>query len=136
MYDTSAHCVLCPNEGGALKKTQYGCKWVHVSCALWIPEVGIGDIDKMEPITKVEDIPVSTIQTMNGNLATLIFRPSGLVWCAVFARRSRALAFSVQLVVKCADSVMQCNVIYTYIISNGFYKCVTVIIFISEVNCG
>lgn len=61
-YDTSAHCTLCPNEGGALKKTEHGSMWVHVSCALWIPEVGIGNIDKMEPITKVEDISVSAHQ--------------------------------------------------------------------------
>ena len=61
-YDTSAQCVLCPNEGGALKKTQYGSRWVHVSCALWIPEVGIENIEKMEPITKVEDILVSAHQ--------------------------------------------------------------------------
>ena len=36
------------------------CKsWVHVSCALWIPEVGFGNVSKMEPITRIENIPVS-----------------------------------------------------------------------------
>lgn len=34
-------CLLCPKRGGALKPTRSGTKWVHVSCALWIPEVGI-----------------------------------------------------------------------------------------------
>lgn len=33
-------CLLCPKRGGALKPTRSGTKWVHVSCALWIPEVG------------------------------------------------------------------------------------------------
>ncbi len=32
--------------------------WVHMSCALWIPEVGIGNVEKMEPITRIETIPV------------------------------------------------------------------------------
>ena len=36
-----------------------GTKWAHVSCALWIPEVSIGCVEKMEPITKISQIPVS-----------------------------------------------------------------------------
>ncbi|KAG7219879.1 hypothetical protein INR49_018783 [Caranx melampygus] len=32
-------CQLCPKKGGAMKPTRSGTKWVHVSCALWIPEV-------------------------------------------------------------------------------------------------
>ena len=71
-YDTSAQCVLCPNEGGALKKTQYGSRWVHVSCALWIPEVGIENIEKMEPITKVEDISVVHTNTKQNVTITYI----------------------------------------------------------------
>ncbi|MBN3271390.1 JADE2 ligase, partial [Polyodon spathula] len=38
-------CLLCPRRGGALKPTRSGTKWVHVSCALWIPEVSIVLID-------------------------------------------------------------------------------------------
>ena len=41
-----------------MKSTKTGAKWAHVSCALWIPEVSIGDVDKMEPITKISSIPV------------------------------------------------------------------------------
>ncbi|XP_072562926.1 protein Jade-1 isoform X1 [Paramormyrops kingsleyae] len=52
-------CLLCPKRGGALKPTRSGTKWVHVSCALWIPEVSIGCPEKMEPITKVSHIPQS-----------------------------------------------------------------------------
>eukprot|EP00062_Callorhinchus_milii_P012660 gi/632959933/ref/XP_007895904.1/ PREDICTED: protein Jade-1 isoform X2 [Callorhinchus milii] len=52
-------CLLCPKKGGAMKPTRSGTKWVHVSCALWIPEVSIGCPEKMEPITKVSHIPTS-----------------------------------------------------------------------------
>lgn len=38
-------CLLCPKRGGALKPTRSGTKWVHVSCALWIPEVRAADIN-------------------------------------------------------------------------------------------
>lgn len=40
-----------------MKPTRSGTKWVHVSCALWIPEVSIGNPEKMEPITNVSHIP-------------------------------------------------------------------------------
>lgn len=52
-------CVLCPNKGGAMKCTRTGKEWAHVSCALWIPEVSIGCVEKMEPITKIALIPAS-----------------------------------------------------------------------------
>ncbi|XP_014664808.1 PREDICTED: protein Jade-1-like [Priapulus caudatus] len=52
-------CLLCPHKGGAMKSTKSGTKWAHVSCALWIPEVSIGDVEKMEPITKISNIPQS-----------------------------------------------------------------------------
>uniref|UniRef100_A0A2R5LP54 PHD finger protein rhinoceros n=1 Tax=Ornithodoros turicata TaxID=34597 RepID=A0A2R5LP54_9ACAR len=52
-------CLLCPNTGGAMKSTRSGQKWAHVSCALWIPEVSIGCVEKMEPITKISQIPAS-----------------------------------------------------------------------------
>ena len=40
-----------------MKSTRSGQKWAHVSCALWIPEVSIGSVDRMEPITKISSIP-------------------------------------------------------------------------------
>ncbi|CAL8283118.1 unnamed protein product [Lota lota] len=52
-------CQLCPQRGGAMKPTRSGTKWAHVSCALWIPEVSIGNPEKMEPITNVSHIPSS-----------------------------------------------------------------------------
>ncbi|KAJ7988824.1 hypothetical protein DPEC_G00313200 [Dallia pectoralis] len=53
----SPKCHLCPKKGGAMKPTRSGTKWVHVSCALWIPEVSIGNPEKMEPITNMSQIP-------------------------------------------------------------------------------
>ena len=50
-------CVLCPKKGGAMKSTRSGSSWAHVACALWVPEVSIGDPEKMEPITNISQIP-------------------------------------------------------------------------------
>ena len=58
-------CQLCPNQGGALKATRGGSTWAHVACALWIPEVSIGCVERMEPITKISSIPVSVFRIFN-----------------------------------------------------------------------
>ena len=60
-------CELCPNRDGAMKSTKSGNKWAHVSCALWIPEVNIGSVEKMEPITKISTIPVRKIIILMSN---------------------------------------------------------------------
>jgi protein Jade-3 len=49
-------CVLCPNLGGALKSTRNLRHWCHVSCALWIPETGFANPDKMEPIVNLNQV--------------------------------------------------------------------------------
>ena len=41
-------CLLCPNEGGALKPCKPDPefpqdKWAHVACALWQQQVAFGD---------------------------------------------------------------------------------------------
>ncbi|VDP84221.1 unnamed protein product [Echinostoma caproni] len=41
-------CSLCPNTGGAMKKA---------NCALWVPEVGFGNVELMEPVIKLDSIP-------------------------------------------------------------------------------
>ena len=51
-------CLLCMQGEGAFKLAQQG-EWVHIFCALWIPEVGFGNIEKMEPITKIKQIPTN-----------------------------------------------------------------------------
>ncbi|XP_076028222.1 bromodomain-containing protein 1-like isoform X2 [Genypterus blacodes] len=51
-----AKCVFCPNQGGALKRTDDD-RWGHVACALWVPEVGFSDTVFIEPIDGVCNIP-------------------------------------------------------------------------------
>ncbi|KZT21556.1 hypothetical protein NEOLEDRAFT_1164542 [Neolentinus lepideus HHB14362 ss-1] len=49
-------CILCPNEGGAFKQTVHG-DWVHLLCAIWVPETRVVNDVFMEPITGVDKIP-------------------------------------------------------------------------------
>ena len=46
---------MCPNEGGAFKQTLHG-EWVHLLCAIWIPETRVANEVFMEPITGVNKI--------------------------------------------------------------------------------
>ncbi|KAH9945753.1 PHD-zinc-finger like domain-containing protein [Amylocystis lapponica] len=48
-------CILCPNEGGAFKQTVHG-DWVHLLCAIWVPETRVANEVFMEPITGIERI--------------------------------------------------------------------------------
>ncbi|KAL6297851.1 PHD-zinc-finger like domain-containing protein [Sparassis latifolia] len=48
-------CILCPNEGGAFKQTVHG-DWVHLLCAIWVPETRVANDVFMEPITGVDRI--------------------------------------------------------------------------------
>ncbi|KAI0782807.1 hypothetical protein C8Q75DRAFT_786204 [Abortiporus biennis] len=48
-------CILCPNEGGAFKQTVDG-EWVHLLCAIWVPETRVANDVFMEPVTGVDKI--------------------------------------------------------------------------------
>ncbi|KAJ7156890.1 bromodomain and PHD finger-containing protein 3 [Mycena crocata] len=48
-------CILCPNEGGAFKQTTQG-EWIHLLCAIWVPETRVSNDVFMEPIIGVERI--------------------------------------------------------------------------------
>lgn len=48
--------MLCNGRDGALKRTADD-QWVHVLCALYMPEVSFGHPTTLEPIVGVENIP-------------------------------------------------------------------------------
>ncbi|KAF9512649.1 hypothetical protein BS47DRAFT_1330128 [Hydnum rufescens UP504] len=54
--ETPVSCILCPNEGGAFKQTTEA-KWAHLLCAIWVPEITVGNQVFMEPIDNVRKIP-------------------------------------------------------------------------------
>ena len=49
-------CIFCPNTDGAFKQTN-ASRWSHLLCAIWIPEVSIGNPTFMEPVMDVEKVP-------------------------------------------------------------------------------
>ncbi|XP_071680738.1 uncharacterized protein [Lolium perenne] len=62
----SMPCVLCPREKGALKPVKCdpgqaadggNLSFAHLFCSLWAPEVLVEDMDSMEPVTNIGDIP-------------------------------------------------------------------------------
>lgn len=60
--DSVNPCVLCSKKGGALKPINSvnedlgSSQFVHLFCGLWMPEVYIDDLKKMEPVMNVGDI--------------------------------------------------------------------------------
>ncbi|XP_058796321.1 PHD finger protein 14 isoform X2 [Phymastichus coffea] len=46
-------CELCPNRGGIFKETDVG-KWVHLVCALYVPGVAFGEVDRLTSVTLFE----------------------------------------------------------------------------------
>ncbi|KAF2022296.1 hypothetical protein BU24DRAFT_363482 [Aaosphaeria arxii CBS 175.79] len=49
-------CIFCPNIDGAFKQTT-SMKWSHLLCAMWIPEVSLGNTTFQEPVQDVEKVP-------------------------------------------------------------------------------
>lgn len=58
-FGVKPKCLLCPNRGGALKCNKSCEKWVHLSCALWVPEITFDDKETMEPAMNLNKIPSS-----------------------------------------------------------------------------
>lgn len=50
------NCIFCPNSEGAFKQTT-AMRWAHLLCAIWIPEVSLGNTTFMEPVQDVEKVP-------------------------------------------------------------------------------
>lgn len=51
-------CIFCPNSDGAFKQTN-SSKWAHLLCAMWVPEVTLGNHTFMEPVMDVDKVPKS-----------------------------------------------------------------------------
>ena len=53
---SSSHpmCALCPVQGGAMKQTPEGT-WVHIVCAMYVPEVLFLDDVAMEPVGSINE---------------------------------------------------------------------------------
>ncbi|KAL2753580.1 hypothetical protein ACRALDRAFT_1077434 [Sodiomyces alcalophilus JCM 7366] len=49
-------CIFCPNTDGAFKQTN-SSKWAHLLCAMWIPEISLGNHTFMEPVMDVDKVP-------------------------------------------------------------------------------
>ncbi|KAI9671042.1 MAG: nuA3 HAT complex component nto1 [Alyxoria varia] len=49
-------CIFCPNTDGAFKLTNE-MRWSHLICAIWIPEVSLGNSTFMEPVMDVAKVP-------------------------------------------------------------------------------
>ncbi|KAK9467401.1 PHD-zinc-finger like domain-containing protein [Lipomyces arxii] len=52
----SVSCIFCPTKSGAFKQTDSG-HWAHLLCALWIPEVSVGNMVYLEPVVRVDNVP-------------------------------------------------------------------------------
>lgn len=50
-------CIFCSCQGGAFKCVKETNDWAHLICALWIPELTIGNSILMEPIENIGAIP-------------------------------------------------------------------------------
>ena len=56
MFFLTQTCIFCPNVDGAFKQTNT-LRWSHLLCAIWIPEVSLGNATFMEPVMDVEKVP-------------------------------------------------------------------------------
>lgn len=75
-------CAVCPRKGGALKKASSSSsssdRWVHVVCALWIPELSFEEPLEMGPITGIGGIP----HDRNNMRCYICTRTGGCIQCS------------------------------------------------------
>jgi hypothetical protein len=53
--DTPPACALCPLRGGVLQRVKGG-GWVHLICALWLPELGFEDPATMKLVRSADHV--------------------------------------------------------------------------------
>ena len=56
LLTTLNRCLLCPHTDGALKPAASGLGWVHAACAIWTPETGFADAEKVDVVIGLETI--------------------------------------------------------------------------------
>ena len=62
----SPHCEVCPRVGGIYKETDVG-NWIHLVCALYIPQISFFDQDRITKATLFE-----LNYQVNGKIAILL----------------------------------------------------------------
>eukprot|EP00039_Didymoeca_costata_P011172 m.155155 g.155155 ORF g.155155 m.155155 type:complete len:773 (-) comp15088_c0_seq1:288-2606(-) len=60
-------CIMCPNEGGALKELVVKGKWIHIVCAFYIEQCRWGEEDSLSPML-IGDVPSSLWGSKNCSL--------------------------------------------------------------------
>lgn len=86
-------CILCPNEGGAFKQTVSG-DWVHLLCAIWVPETAVANDVFMEPITGVERISKQRWRLVSVLLSICVDTSLSYPRGAQYATSERVLVYS------------------------------------------
>lgn len=89
-YGKELKCELCPLKGGAMKCTKSGSFWVHVVCALWMPEARFDDVDLREPVSRLEDIPPDRWQFKYVQLPLISARTNETFRCVICDTRKGA----------------------------------------------
>lgn len=69
---TSQTCIFCPNTDGAFKLTTES-RWSHLICAIWIPEVSLGNSTFMEPVMDVAKVPKQRWKLVSIRVAHALF---------------------------------------------------------------
>ncbi|KAJ4765750.1 Histone-lysine N-methyltransferase [Rhynchospora pubera] len=58
------NCCLCPIKGGALKRTDVGDFWVHVTCTWFQPKMTFPNPNTMEPAVGILSVPLDSFKKM------------------------------------------------------------------------